>query len=119
MLGDVTTKQLLIENRKYEDYLDPKLKKYGEYMPSTISSVLRVDIILFNLNRFNKRTEMIDLKLTFLLLTDWLILRDLRYDNLLGSSGAAEDFELSSSFCLNYSVAELHLGLAVLPLGCY
>ena len=67
MLGDDTTKQLLIENRKYENYLDPKLRKYGEYMSSTISSVLRVNIILYNLIRFNKRTEMIDLKLTFLL----------------------------------------------------
>ena len=61
---------------------------------------------------------MIDLKFTFLLLSDWIRLQDLRYDNLLGSSGAAEDFDLSSSFCLGYSTVELHLGLVVLILGC-
>ena len=118
MLGDVTTKHLHLENRTFEDYLDTKLREYDEYMLTTIPSVLRVDIFLYNIYRYNKRTEMIDLKFTFLLLSDWIRLQDLRYDNLLGSSGAAEDFDLSSSFCLGCSAVELHLGLVALLLGC-
>ena len=118
MLEDVTTRYLHLEDRTFEDYLDSKLREYDEYMLTTIPSVLRVDIFLYNMYRYNKRNEMMDLKFTFLLLSDWIRLRDLRYDNLLGSSGAAEDFDLSSSFCLGCSAVELHLGLVALLLGC-
>ena len=118
MVEDVTTRNIHLENSTFEDYLDTKLREYDEYMLTTIPSVLRVDIFLYIMYRYNKRNEMIDLKFTFLLLSDWIRLQDLRYDNLLGSSGAAEDFDLSSSFCLGCSAVELHLGLVALLRGC-
>ena len=119
MLGDFATKHLQLEIRTYEDHLDPKLRKYDECMLTIISSVLRADIYLYNIYRFNKRTEMIDLRFTFLLLNDWIRLQDLRCDDLLGASGAAGDPDLSSSLCIGCSAVGLHLDLAVLLLGCY
>ena len=119
MFEDVTTRNLHLENRTFEDYLDSKLREYDEYMLTTIPSVLRVDIFLYNMYRFNKRTEMIGLEFSSLLLNDWIRLQDLRYGKLLGSSGAAEDIGLSSSYCLGCSAAELHLDLVALLLGCY
>ena len=119
MLGDFAVKLLQLENRAYEDYLDPKLRQNNESMLTIISSVLRTVRYLYNIHRFNKRSEMMDLEFTFLLLIDWIRLLDLRYNILLGASGAAGYPDLSSSLCIGCSAVGLNLDLAVLLLGCY
>ena len=119
MLGDFATKCLQLENRAYEDYLDPKLRQNSESMLTIISSVLRTVRYLYNIHRFNKRSEMKDLEFTFLLLIDWLKMLNLRYRILLGASGAASYSDLSSNLCIGCSAVGLHLDLVVLLLGCY
>ena len=97
MLGDFAMKRLQLENRIYEDYSNPKQRKYDEGMLTIISSVLRTVRYLYNIHRFNKRSEMKDLEFTFLLLIDWLKMLNLRYRILLGASGAASYPDLSSN----------------------
>ena len=97
MLGDISVKRLQLESITYEEYLNPKLRQNNERMLTIISSVLSTVRYLYNVRRFNKRSEMKDSEFTFLLLVDWLKMLNLRYRILLGASGAASYPDLSSN----------------------